>query len=350
MADRPPLGVVLDTLDGLNLPSRTDTSTLLHKEWQHFSLLDQLNGLHAIFNLNLAGTGGRESNAGAARVLTAIREQDRGWHGDIDTIPGGELGLERHCIDMRMGSTVLSFDGTAYHLRVANRRGTIEGELAFRPLAAPLMMRNNTPVGRGHINWLVVPRLTVDGRLRIEDRAYQVEGSQGYHDHNWGSWSWGDDFAWEWGFAIGEATDSESSRALVFDRTTDRSRLAVKELTMALWEDDALSRVFSRREISVRAEGFLRCGRLLKLPRIMALIEPQRTHDIPEVFHMNARADSDHLEAEFRAEHAMQVVVPNDVDLQNTIINEVIGRFTAHGRVKGQPVTFSGLSFFEFLT
>ena len=350
MDDRPPFGTVLDTLDGLNLPHGTQPSALPHKEWQHFSLVDKSNGLHAIVNLNLASPGGAGSSAGAARVLTAIWEQDHGWHGDIDTIPQPELGLVRHRIDMRMGSTALSFDGKAYYLRVANRRGTIEGELTFHPLVAPLMMRNNTPVGHGHINWLVVPRLAVDGRLRIEDRIYHVDGSPGYHDHNWGSWNWGDDFAWEWGFAVAETTGSESPRAVVFDRTTDRSRLAVKELTMAVWEGDALSRVFTRREIAVRAEGFLRCGRLLKLPRIMALVEPQQTHDIPARFTMSARENSDYLEAEFRPEQGMQVIVPNDVDLQNTIINEVLGRFSARGMIKGQPVTFSGHSFFEFLT
>lgn len=348
--DSPPFGVALETLDGLHLPSRTDESAPFYKEWQHFCLLDQSNDLHAIFNLNLARRMGKGPGVEAARALVAVWEQAHGWSGELDTIPPSELGLERRRIDMRLGRTQLRFDGTAYDLQVTSRRGTIQAALAFRPLVAPMMMRNNTPVGQGHINWLVVPRLAVDGTLRVGDRTYQVQGAQGYHDHNWGRWNWGDDFAWEWGFAVPDTTASEGPQALVFDRTTDRGHLAAKELTMAFWEGEALSRVFTRREITVRAEGFLHCGRLLKLPGIMALIEPQHTHDIPAVFHINARADADHLEAEFRAEHAMQVVVPNDVDLQNTIINETFGRFAARGRIRRRDVTLSGLSFFEFLT
>lgn len=348
--DSPPLGVVLDTLDGLNLPARTDGARPLYKEWQHFCLLDQSNGMHAIFNLYLAGPASKRSSVGAARVLAAVWEADHGWFGELDTIPPAEADLERHRIDMRLGPTRLSFDGVAYYLQVASSRGTIEGELAFRPLATPLMMRNNTPVGRGHLNWLVVPRLAVDGRLRIGHRSYNVTGGQGYHDHNWGFWDWGDDFAWEWGFAVPETPEPAVSQVLVFDRTTDRGRRVAKEQTVALWEDDELSRVFARREIAVRAEGFLDRGRLLKLPPIMALIESQEAHDIPAVFYINARAERDYLEAEFRAEHAMQVIVPNDTDLENTIINETFGRFAGRGRVKGKSVSFSGLSFFEFLT
>ena len=86
----------------------------------------------------------------------------------------------------------------------------------------------------------------------------------------------------------------------------------------------------------MRADGFLRCGRLLKLPRVMALIEPQQTHDIPATFQFEARAGTDHLTGEFTAGHAVQVVVPNDCDLQNTIINEVCGRMNATGMVKGR--------------
>jgi hypothetical protein len=341
-------GVVLDALDGLHLPDRADASAPLYKEWQHFYLLDEGNGLHAIVNMNLAGAV--TAGAGPARVLIAVWERERGWCGGVDTVPPGELRVGQHRVDMRMGPAALRFDGTAYYLRLADRRGRIEGELALRPLAAPLMMRNNTPVGRGYINWLVVPRLAVAGRLAVDDRAYAVTGGQGYHDHNWGRWQWGDDFAWEWGFAVPGASAAGPPWTLVYDRTTDRGRLAVKELTVALWEGDALARVFTRREVQVRGEGFMPPAPLLKLPGIMALVEPQRTHDIPAALHIEASAFSDHLEAEFRAEHAVQVIVPNDGDLQNTIINEVFGRFTARGQIRGQPVALSGLSFFEFLT
>jgi hypothetical protein len=45
-----------------------------------------------------------------------------------------------------------------------------------------------------------------------------------------------------------------------------------------------------------------------------------------------------------------QIVVPNETDLGETIINEVVGKFQAEGRVKGEEVSFAGEGFFEFLT
>ena len=48
-------GALLNVLDGLNLPSESDPQAPRYKEWQHFCVLDEANGLHALFNLNVAG-------------------------------------------------------------------------------------------------------------------------------------------------------------------------------------------------------------------------------------------------------------------------------------------------------
>lgn len=350
MANQTSLTVQLRALDGLYLPSSADPSRAHYKEWQHFCLLDEQNGLHAIFNLNLVGSLNRKVRVGAGRVVSAVWQHHHGWQGDVEPVSPQDIKLENRQIDLRLGSTSLRFDGTRYVLNLSASHGAIRGDLNFTPVTAPLMSRNNTPLGSGYLNWLVVPALQVDGQLQIRDRCYEIRDGKGYHDHNWGRWDWGDDLAWEWGFAVPSGATAERLLTFVFHRATDRKRLVVKELTLAVWERDALARVFTRRDIAVRSEGFLERRRLLKLPRIMSLIEPQRTHEIPAVLGITARTGADYLGAWFRSDQAIQIVVPNDTNLENTIINEVFGGFTARGQIRGAPTEFSGAGFFEFLT
>ena len=58
---------------------------------------------------------------------------------------------------------------------------------------------NNQPIGEGRMCWLFVPRLRADGWLRIDGQEHRFESELAYHDHNWGRFSWGDDFGWTWG-------------------------------------------------------------------------------------------------------------------------------------------------------
>jgi hypothetical protein len=43
------------------------------------------------------------------------------------------------------------------------------------------------------------------------------------------------------------------------------------------------------------------------------------------------------------------VVVPNETDLDSTLINQAIGRVTLEGRVDGEIVSMEGRGIFEFL-
>lgn len=324
----------------------SDSHSAQYKEWHHFCILG--DGIEAIINLNLSGDTRPSAPPGSqvARVVVLVREQ--AWDGDVDTIPARDTLAYAGLIDLQFGHNTVRFHDGSFELSVALQEQPISIKLNLRAVTYPLLMRSNTPVGEGRINWIVVPRLIANGTIVSGQKVHLLCDAPAYHDHNWGHWLWGHDFAWEWGFALPEQGDAPWS--LVFDRTTNRARSHTLELTLALWKGETLHRVFTQYDITVTPVGYFGPCRIPKFPRVMNLIAPELTTDIPQSLEIIAAAGSDYLRARFIACDAAQIVIPNETDLGVTIINEVSGRLTLSGEIKGEPVNLQGRAIFEFLT
>ena len=203
-------------------------------------------------------------------------------------------------------------------------------------------------MGQGTIDWLVVPRLAASGTIVVDRRVYKLENAPAYHDHNWGHWLWGQDFAWQWGFALPAKMDQAWS--IVFDRVTNRARNQIQELKLSVWQEDKLQRIFAHSDIQVRERGYLHPERVPKFPRIMGLITPESTPDVPRTFEIEAASGDDRVRCLFQAQDVGQIVVPNETDLEMTVINEVSGLIEGEGVVKGKSFSVHGQGLFEFLT
>ncbi len=317
-----------------------------HKEWLHFCVVGP--GAEVVFNLNLSGDprpGAPIGNRLARVVLLAF---DGSWKGDIEPVPSDDVRIRPGLVDVAMGGNSVVFDGERFllHGSLAGIPLSLDAELV--PETAPLEVRSEVALGEGRIGWLAVPRLSARGAVTVGQASYPLEGALAYHDHNWGAWLWGQDFSWEWGFGLPD--DATCPWSVVFDRTTNRGRTSVKELTLALWRRDRLFRLFTQDQVSVRRHGFLPPRRLPKFPRVMALATPEITTDIPAVLEVRAGQGDDWVRLAFSAVDPMQIVVPNDTDLESTVINEVRGRVSATGCVRGEGVEVAGTGIFEFLT
>ena len=97
-------------------------------------------------------------------------------------------------------------------------------------------------------------------------------------------------------------------------------------------------------------QGFLTLSRVPKFPRIMSLIAPEVTTDVPRSLEIDAVSGADHIHFCFETQDLAQLIIPNETDLGETTINEAVGVINAAGIIKGQPVDFEGKGFFEFLT
>ena len=183
--------------------------------------------------------------------------------------------------------------------------------------------------------------------MTIGGQRIEIDRAPVYHDHNWGCFQWGEDFSWEWGATQPASLDCPWS--VVYARMLDCRRLVSRRCGLFVWEGERLYRVFRDDEIRVYSEGRFERTPLKQIPPVMRLLGGG-LRDVPARIELTARDGTEALELAFEASDALQVILPNDDDLTGvTVLNEVTGRVSARGRVRGARVEWYGPGVFEFL-
>jgi hypothetical protein len=341
----PDLARTIRSRDCIHFPTLPGSGSGWRKEWIHFCVLG--DELDAIFNLSLSGHPEPGAPLGPPRARILVLLYADGWSGGIEPVEPNDVHIRPGSVDVRMGTFSVAFDGVEYLLEGSLPRKGIEFSLRLLPRTAPLDMRSGAAIGEGRISWFVIPRLLASGTVRSGSKSFRLRNVPAYHDHNWGNWLWGHDFAWEWGFALPE--DPAVPWAVVFDRTTNRPRTRSHEAMIAVWRGDTLWRLFSQDEVMVRRYGFVQPAGLSKFPEAMGLVAPELTTEIPEALEVRAERGGDSLNLVFRGNDPAQIVIPNETDLGVTIINEVPGPVEVTGTLKGERVEMTGRGVFEFL-
>ena len=318
-----------------------------HKEWSYFCILAEEVDL--IVNLSVidrpAAVGGAPGCTEEARVALLARVRDGHWYGDVEGCAPGTVALQGGRINARLGRSTLAFRDGAYRLDARVGTGPLTATLALRPISRPALARS-VPLGSHEpMHWLVVPRLEATGEVHIGEDRFRFHGCPAYHDHNWGRFSWGGDFAWEWGIAL---AGMPMPFSLVYYRITDRGRHRSISQGLLLWRADRHWRTFRDSEIRVRTVGLLRVGRSLRVPRIMSLAIPGTAADIPGRLEVEARSGNEALDIAIDLDDCAQVGLPNDNDDGMTSISECRGRVIVSGRIFGDLVRFEGPSVIEF--
>jgi len=168
-----------------------------------------------------------------------------------------------------------------------------------------------------------------------------------YHDHNWGGFRWGRDFAWIWGYGHPERASNPWS--FTFDLFMNRAQTADIARGLLLWNGARQHRAFGNAEVRVESEGLLRPRHVLKVPRPMALLHEQAVTDVPERLLIRAQGRGDFVDVEVRCREVMQILVPDDCGLGVTAITEVVSDIVADGEIRGEPLRMQGRGMFEFL-
>lgn len=324
-----------------------------HKEWLHFAV--HAAGLDVLVNFSLVDepVGGQRPGghhdgpwSEAARLTLLVRDEG-GWVGDVDSYRTDDIAVTTGDIDMRFGRNHVRFEDGRYLIRAHARNKPIAVDLELVPACMPALAPNIPLESGPPIHWCVLPRSMATGTVRVGDRTHTLREAPGYHDHNWGRWKWGDDFAWEWGFGLPD--DASEPWSMVFVRLTNRARSRTLAQGLFLWKDGVQRRTFREHDMRVWHEGYLRPPTVTKVPSVMALLHPELPTDVPELLGFEAEVRGDRLEGSFRGEDVAQVVIPGERDYNVTIINEVSGRVDLSGHVGGERVELHGSAVFEFL-
>jgi hypothetical protein len=317
-----------------------------HKEWLHFCIL--ADDLDLLVNFSLSDDVRAGAPAGAEHARLTVLVRGATWDGDVDGFEPAEVRVAGGLVDLDFGGNRCVFADGRYRLQVQlqERPVVIDAELVPRTVPA---LAPNIPLTDGPpLHWAVVPRLAASGRVVVGGREHRFVEAPAYHDHNWGHFLWGQDMAWEWGFALPDGGAKPWS--LAFVRLTNRARTHALAQGIFLWRGRRQHRVFREHDVRFDPErAFLAPSAVFKIPRIMALLSPDVPTDVPRGSTLVAAADGDTLECVFAGDDLAQVVVPAEASPGVTVINEVRGTMRVRGRVGGEPVVLDGRGIFEFL-
>lgn len=318
-----------------------------HKEWLHFCVSN--DDLDLLLNFSVVDEIGAtlEAPREAARV-TCLLHADGAWSGDMLKLGTRSVSVRRGFLSLQMGDCCVHFANGVFHVRAVLKAQGIALELLLTPLTIPTPANNIALEGSPPMHWFAVPRLRVDGWIRTPKKVYALEGARGYHDHNWGAFRWGRNFAWQWGYALPERHDDPFS--FVFLRLTDRARTTTLMQALFIWRAERQHRVFRDEGLSVETEGMLACPAPLKIPRVMGLLVPGSASDVPQRLTLKGAARGDTLNITYRFDDVAQVITPNDDDLGSTVINEVRGRYECEGTIRGERLQSRGRAIVEFLS
>ncbi|MEN0062754.1 MAG: hypothetical protein AAGA48_11430 [Myxococcota bacterium] len=313
------------------------------KEWMHFCIY--AGGLDLLVNFSeVDHPSGSDTDV---RQTLMVQMNDR-WHGAIDTFPAGAIGVRGGTIEADFGPSGLRFENGRYRLWAqTHSTPEIRLDVSLSPMALPVPVYNVVVGDSPPIHWVVVPRLHATGEVSVGERRLRLDRTPAYHDHNWGHFRWGRDFAWEWGFAI--PAEPHNPWSFVFARLNDRSLTRILMQTAFLWHGARPAEAFRDTEITIRHEGLLRPSYVHKLPPVMALLSQGSATDIPARVIIEAHHATASVYVTFESRAVAQVIIPNDDDLGVTIINEVSGSCHVQGKTADGPIELTCNTVFEFL-
>ncbi|MBI4516545.1 MAG: hypothetical protein HY699_12105 [Deltaproteobacteria bacterium] len=317
-----------------------------HKEWQHFVVLSA--ELDLLVNFSYCDDARPRALQGAEFPRLVLLLRERGWDGDVEQFAMAEATSRGGRIDLTFGGNRLRFHDGRFLIAVALRERPITVELALAPVTQPAYVPSIPMLDGPPLNWVVVPRLQVRGVVTVAGRRYQLDGAPAYHDHNWGHFLWGHDVSWEWGFVLPES--ETVPWCLTFVRLTDRARTRALAQQLLLWRGAHLLALFRECDLEAEAElVHLRPAQVFKVPRVMALVAPECSTDVPRSYEVRARARGDWLTCRCTGSDMAQVVIPSETRLGVTIFNEVSARASVQGCIDGERVEFCGRSILEFI-
>jgi hypothetical protein len=318
----------LQALDGWRASAQTAPPQWT--EWQHVVVVD--GSWRLLLNFSLRVEEGK-----AVTRLLAMATGPGGWSGEVRPEPAV---LRPGAVDCYFGASSFRLGPEGYQVEL--RTPTVEGHLHLEPIAAPFFVPGIRLDQGLRFHWLAVPRLVATGQLRVGGQTRRLHRVPAYHDHNWGRFSTGGNYAWEWGFLMPEA--EEDPWSVLFLRVSDRARHRCRVQGMALWRDGGLFSSFRDGEIQTEAQGIWQPERVYLIPEQLAH-ELGSGGSMPRRFLMHAARGDDVLNLEVQPGALSRLLLPQPDGL--TMVNEAAATGKLYGTIRGEPVLWNGAGMLE---
>ncbi len=351
---------LIDELSGVDVfhPPGEGDPAYLYNEWHYFNVIDEEQNLLIVCAFKLNGA----INAAEVLLGYSANATPDSFFGIYPLVPGVvEYSSESPNVTISNSTVILTEEG--YDVHIESDNGAKVFDALFIPEVEPTPVYNVSGVpgpGMG-ISWLVAStKMTVNGTLTVDGQTYTLDNKRGYHDHNWGYWSWGDDIGWDWGQVTqlnsGSNETDVGEYSLSFGNITNASHTQSEFSVLNVWEGENITASFSGDELKIEHHNLTYVNENVTVP-YQGVVLPPGSFPLPletSISASNASSpDSDSLEIGFNTEQSVPlpvVIMDGSGTVKYRVIWEIIGTYQVNGTIDGKPVSYTSDGFMEYVS
>jgi len=308
-------------------------------EWQHFIVFTEVGTLILNFSRELDSYG-RE----CGRLIVLL--QGVRWETVLETYSRPRFSSDG--MRAAFGDSNLTINSVGWRVAISIPERDVEIRLDVRPASDRLAARNRRVSESARLEWLLYPNVVARGTLRIGDVDTVVDGATGYHDHNWGDFSWGDDFGWEWG-SIPAGDDGRL--AVVCSALTNLTGSVRRLQQLFVWVDGKHRWTGRGPEVDRTPGPAWPKGKVPRIPGVMSMVTPAAACRAPSrslTFEGSTDERAASVEVEF--DHRCEILIPDERRPCGTVVlNECVGTARVRWQDGESVLEHEGPAVFEML-
>jgi hypothetical protein len=315
-----------------------------YKEWHYFNFIDEENDLRFFVTFLIAGNLDEQSYASVIMAYNIDENFDGSYVNYL--IPyissdSPDIIISNNYFD---NYVELLPNGYKVHAEgiIISSGDPIIFDATYIPKAEPTSLFKGT-IGDSYsgdnMNWVsAAPACKVIGNLIIGEEDHPLDGVRGYHDHNWGTWSWGDNIGWDWGQGIEANNDDVDTDVgmyrIVLGRLTDSSHFNGNGNRLLLWKNK--NQIAILEEVTFEYEW---------------ITVPCLPYSYLSTIKATAVDDSGNvITSTFRISNTIPLELCDSLIPQTSCTNilELTGTYDVSGTIDGKPINFQAAGFAEY--
>jgi hypothetical protein len=338
------------SIDAFTLPSLFDARARFYQEWHDFVFFDRKTGIFGLLNFGVHGNP-YDSKRGWGSVLSYIVDPSRKIFAELKLIPMNQLEVTSYnpnFVSDNFSVELLadnSFDvvGKMEHTSFNLNLKVVSPPVTDKDIFMEVLKEQNPnskmllaaqEMNRQWESWVELPRLFVEGNLKVNKKHYAIKTNQGYQDHEGGCFDIGMTWGWDTGVIFCDPSVAiEPGRVdfLIYryGATNDLSYGGV-----FLETKDGKRQFFDSAKMKITASGDYEGNRSI-MPAITQLLYPDYRPTIPKTRTFTASKGADKLEVVFTPKAVCSIVNTSVVNSSEVVFNEMYCEASLMGKVGG---------------